>query len=142
MHLEGCNMCRSSPFPTEAMTVNFLCRTLCAEFQGKFKFVVHTASHSGASNGFVEGKGRSVPVQYDDNPTQIVFDVEKQNPGTLVRICQLHSPPYLPSRYQLRSKYLPFTYMTNHQSTTYLSGGPRIEVRGGQKKIRAKSLIE
>ena len=72
-------MCRSSPFPTDAITVDFIRKSLCSEFQGKFKFVVYTQSidHT-ASNGFVEGKGRNVPVKYDENPTQIMFDVEKR----------------------------------------------------------------
>ena len=86
MHLEGCHMCRKSPEPTEAMTVDFNSVDLRSIFQGRFILVVHTSVSDSTINGFSGpgAVGNHEIKQYDDNPTQIVFLVKEANQTVLV----------------------------------------------------------
>ena len=44
MHLDGCHLCRSSPYPTAAMTMNAKTESIRSHFHGRIDITIHAAS--------------------------------------------------------------------------------------------------
>ena len=89
MHLEGCHMCRSSPDPIDAMTVDFNSNNPRTWFQGRFNFVIHAActtflSSNGMTNRYEGTNGLGDKIKYDDNPAQLIFTLKDQQNELMV----------------------------------------------------------